>query len=561
MQTRNDYYDRIRKIIIETILVVPIIPFVVSLGIGYYYFMHSIENNTTSRMVRIVQDHGQMISSFLRERKADLKFVLESYSYAELSRQEYIDDVFGKLKGQSKAFVDLGIISEAGEHLAYHGPYKLTSKNYSGELWFKEVMQEGDYMSDVFLGFRNLPHFVIAIAKREKDRTWIIRATIDAYMFSSLVENVRIGKTGEAYILNENGVYQTESRAGKFLARDTEPIHYPREKGKVDTYTAKYQGDAYLYATTWIIPDKWLLVVRQKKSDAFSELHEASMVVLAAALLAGMLMIFLAFVLSGRVENKLRQLNREKESLEEQLVRAQRLAELGEMAAGFAHEINNPLQIMKTDYSYMQMLFEDMREKGAICDSNDTREIEGCLDQINLQIGRCSQITSSILKFGRQQKREDRPIDLEAFIPEIMAMVEKKASVRGIKVDMNIEKELPKIKGDPGQLQQVMLNLLNNAVYAITAQHGYKGGKLEIAVRMAERDMVEIKVADNGHGISEEDMQKIFRPFFTTKPEGKGTGLGLSVCYGIVQGMNGEMQVSSKLGEGTAFFVRLPAMR
>ncbi|MEJ2726230.1 MAG: HAMP domain-containing sensor histidine kinase, partial [Deltaproteobacteria bacterium] len=143
--------------------------------------------------------------------------------------------------------------------------------------------------------------------------------------------------------------------------------------------------------------------------------------------------------------------------------------------------------------------------------------------------------------------------------PEVAAMVDKRAGVHGIALKEEIAEGIPPVHGDPGQLQQVLLNLLNNAIDAIIEAHGSKGGELAIQATPDENEKVVISVTDNGAGISPENLKKVFTPFFTTKPVGKGTGLGLSVCFGIVDNMGGVMEVESKKGVGTTFTVRLPA--
>jgi len=245
--------------------------------------------------------------------------------------------------------------------------------------------------------------------------------------------------------------------------------------------------------------------------------------------------------------------------LGQQLVRATRLAELGQMAAGFAHEINNPLQIMKSEQALIDTIFSDMRTRGDLKDSEDLKEVEDSMAQIKLQIDRCAKITQAILKFGRQSEPVVKDVDLVSFIPEVTSMVSKKASVNGIALKERIAENTPIVHVDPSQLQQVLLNLYNNAIDAITERHGSQGGELTIGTGSDENGRVTISVKDNGIGISPENLKKVFTPFFTTKPVGQGTGLGLSVCYGIVDSMGGVMEVESERGAGTKFSIRLPA--
>ncbi|MBW1769032.1 MAG: cache domain-containing protein, partial [Deltaproteobacteria bacterium] len=191
-----------RRTLLASMILVPLITFILILGIGYYYFKTSLETGTISGMKRIAEDQRQMIDSFLRERKANLEFILRSYSYEFLADPANLYAVFERLQEESNAFLDLGIFDEKGLHVAYHGPFKLEGKHYGKEEWFKEVIKNGHYISDVFLGYRRIPHFIIALARKEKEKQWVIRATIDTYMFNDLVKKVRIGRTGESYILN-----------------------------------------------------------------------------------------------------------------------------------------------------------------------------------------------------------------------------------------------------------------------------------------------------------------------------------------------------------------------
>jgi CBS domain-containing protein len=200
-------YSAIKKTILTCMILVPFIPFILALGIGYYNFAASLEENTISSMHRIVRDHRQMIESFLMERKADLEFILSDRSFEELRRPEDLARMFENLQKASQAFVDLGIFDENGLHVAYQGPFRLSGKDYHQAPWFKAVIENGFFISDVFLGYRQVPHFVIAVAHEDGSRRWVIRATIDSHIFNDLVKKVRIGKTGEAYLLDDQGAF------------------------------------------------------------------------------------------------------------------------------------------------------------------------------------------------------------------------------------------------------------------------------------------------------------------------------------------------------------------
>jgi len=554
-------YATLRKLILATMILVPAIPFYIVMGIGYYYFTQSIENSTVASMKRIVEDHRQMIETFLAERKSDLKMIAESYTFDELADPVSLYKVFNVLQNKSTAFVDLGVFNQEGIHVTYQGPYKLIGKDYAEEAWFKEVMKQGYYTSDIFLGYRRVPHFIVAITREEPGRTWVLRATIDTQVFTHLVERVRIGKTGEAYILNEKGILQTQRRSGGALMdQDEDNVAGPARHEGIETFLkTNRRGEEFLYATTWLENNKWLLVVRREEADAFRDVRSATLLIVIINAAVGLGIIAAAFYLTNYIVRRMEAIDTEKEQLGQQLVRASRLAELGEMAAGFAHEINNPLQIMTSEQALVDTIFSDMMQKGDLKESQDLADLKDSMAQIKLQIERCAKITQAILKFGRQSEPVSKDIELATFVPEVTAMIVKKASVNGIAVREEIAEHTPVVRGDPSMLQQVLLNLYNNAMDAILERRGTEGGELVVASGPDASGKVRISVKDNGMGISPENLKKVFSPFFTTKPVGKGTGLGLSVCYGIVDSMGGTMEVASERGVGTTFTIRLPA--
>ena len=558
---KQDHYIAMKRTILACMILVPVIAFILILGIGYYHFTTSLESSSISGMKRIVEDHRQMIDSFLRERKANLEFIMNSYSYETLAEPEKLYGIFSQLQKESSAFVDLGLFNRDGIHVNYQGPYKLAGRDYGQEAWFKQVIKDGYYISDIFLGFRRIPHFIIALTREEAGVKWVLRSTIDTHTFSELVKKVRIGKTGEAYILNTEGVFQTERRSGGSLM-DTDPdnIRHDTADEGISTFIQKdARGDEYVYATTWMKGKRWLLVVRQEKADVFRALRSAAYLIALITIIGGAAIIGFAFYLTNHIVRRMEQMDLEKDRLGEQLIRAGRLAELGEMAAGFAHEINNPLQTMKSEQALIENILSDLKERGEIEDSEDLAELEDSVHQIKVQTDRCAEITQAILRFGRQGESVAKDFDLQDFIPEVVAMIEKKASVHGIRIEQKVSPDVSPVHVDPPQLQQVLLNLFNNAIDAIMEKHGVEGGELVIEAVRSDDGKAQITVKDNGCGISPENLDKIFSPFFTTKPVGKGTGLGLSICYGIIGNMGGAMEVSSEKGMGTALTIRLPA--
>ncbi|MCK5837980.1 MAG: ATP-binding protein, partial [Desulfobacula sp.] len=340
---------------------------------------------------------------------------------------------------------------------------------------------------------------------------------------------------------------------------DHEFSGFPPLENSIHTFIKSDSAkDEHVYATTWLKNREWLLVVRQEKKDAYKYFYSALYITILIMVIGGAIIIIIAIYTTEHILKRIAQLGMEKESLGNQLIRATQLAEIGEMAAGFAHEINNPLQIIKSEYTLIETLFDDVLSNSSASKDDDIKDIEESLDQIKLQVNRCSEITHAILKFGRKNEIKKQVLHPGVIIPDIIKMIEKKAVVSGIEIVQHISKDVPGFMGDPSQFQQVILNLCNNAMDAIQERHGSSGGRLTIEVCRKNENKIKMTITDNGMGISPENIEKIFSPFFTTKPVGKGTGLGLSVCFGIIENFDGTMDVKSEQNIGTTFVIGLP---
>jgi PAS domain S-box-containing protein len=245
-------------------------------------------------------------------------------------------------------------------------------------------------------------------------------------------------------------------------------------------------------------------------------------------------------IFSDRTERV--RLQRELEDAQRQVVQAEKIASLGRLAAGVAHEINNPLAGILI---YAEALLKE------IADRPQWRED---LQEIINQTLRCKQIVTRLLEFSRQSLGQRVLFDLNEIIGRCVDLLARQSLFHDVHIVLDLERELPQIVGDPGELQQVCTNLMINAADAMLGK-----GRLAVKTRSApESEGVILEFADTGPGIAPEIREKIFEPFFTTKPPGSGTGLGLSVVYGIIQRHNGTMEVTSPPGGGASFIIKLP---
>jgi PAS domain S-box-containing protein len=240
-----------------------------------------------------------------------------------------------------------------------------------------------------------------------------------------------------------------------------------------------------------------------------------------------------------------KQAEKEKEKLQVQLLQSEKMAAVGQLAGGVAHEINNPLSVI---LGFAQ---------GVAKRINAGDPLEMPLKSIEREATRCKKIVQDLLTFSRSQKKEPEFIAVIPTIESALSLVQSRANTAAVEIIREFQENIPQLFANPTQVQQVVINLANNAMDAME-----KGGTLTISAGRLEEDnkrWVEISVKDTGTGMSEEIQSHIFEPFFTTKEVGKGTGLGLGLCYEIVKSAGGTITFATEVGKGTCFTARLPA--
>ncbi len=554
---RRSYYKRLfRRFVLLTLLCSMIPLLLVGWAINIHYTRFANSRMMDSFQTRL-EHHRQVIELFLKERRSMLQLIANSHTKAYLSRAENLNKIFELINAEHGAITDLGVIDTSGRHLAYIGPYDLLNKDYAETLWFKKVMAQDLYISDMFMGFRKAPHFIIAVTGSKGREKWILRATIDTEAFRSLVENVRIGKTGEVFLLNEKGVLQTsprfEGRIMQKAALEMEPVHADAKVRVLTRFRDNGTGSTrQVVGQIWLKEPSWLLVVKQDFKEAFDEVNHANYAVLIFLHLSALTILIVSVFITRHMINVIRKRDVAADHLNRQLMQTSKLASIGQLSAGVAHEINNPLAIILTE----RQLLLDTAGQTPHPNAAYNEQFDDSMDQIDVQVQRCKRITQNLLRFARRTRSVIETVDINAFLGEVVELMEREARAGGIKFFSEFEDDISPLLSDPSQLQQVFLNMITNA---IDAHEGKAYGSVKIRTRSNGRpDGVTVSIADSGCGIATENLEKIFDPFFTTKPVGKGTGLGLSICYATVKRLGGEITVHSQLDEGTEFDIFLP---
>ncbi|HMK35346.1 MAG TPA: ATP-binding protein [Desulfomonilaceae bacterium] len=549
----SQHYSNLKRKIVFVTLCFSLIP-LLALGLTIYYQFSAAYSNRIKDDVRtLAENERSSIEMFLNERVAQLLVVANTQSQESLQDEAYLQKVFDSMQARFKSYIDIGVIEQNGNHLAYVGPHyeKLKAVNYSQEDWFHAVMSTGVYISDVFLGFRKIPHFIIAVRRIDRNKSWILRATINSDVIDSMVRKAQVGKKGDAFIINNSNILQTPPRfSGTLLGTPKTPDFSSARGTAVREMTT--DGEKTLFATSGISSPKWVLVVSQDPEEEMSPLFRAGYIGI-LVMLGGVLLIVMGTVItSSSITNELIRIEREKGKSDELVVQSSKMAALGKMAAGIAHEINNPLAIIGEKAGWMK----DLLDKEDVSKSENFKEFEDCIKKIERQVERSRTITHRLLRFGRRMEPTQEMVDVNQILAETITFLENEAHHRNIEIRTSYSDKLPRITTDSAQLQQVFLNIINNGIDAV-GKDGYIDVKT--VYDQVTNDDIMIDITDNGPGIPREILPRIFDPFFTTKSAQDGTGLGLSISYSIIEKLGGKIAVNSTEGKGTSFKISVPA--
>ena len=545
-------YKNLRLKLISLTLVVSIGPLILLGGAIYFQFVKLYKERIKDQISHLARSQSNAVDVFLRERTTILAMIVETQPFESLKDQENLTRLFQQINRRTEGLglVDLGIIDERGSQLAYAGPYRLKGLDYYQQPWFDEVMRRGKYISDVYMGFRQVPHFIIAVKGETGNSSWILRATIDSDIFNRLVRSAQVGTSGDAYIVNRQGVFQTSPRfEGVILGHvDIDTLEFGEDTTVIEK---KVPGsDTRYIGGSWLKDSDWVLVISQiagQEKGWLVKARNTEILIIAV----GCLIICSAIVLISHIlVRHLEQTDREMNELNSQLIQQDKLAALGKMAAGIAHEINNPLAVIGEKAGWMEDLLAEEEFKNSV----NHKEFSTSIAKIEEHVDRARKITHAMLGFARRMEPRLDDVEINRVLEQTIDIMANHARINDIEIRKHFTDRLPVIASDQSQLQQVFMNLINNAIDAIGTD-----GMIDVETSL-DKDHISISVKDNGPGIPEAIKKKIFDPFFTTKATGKGTGLGLSISYSIIEKMGGRITVESSPGEGTTFVVSLPVV-
>lgn len=542
-------YRCLRRSLLLIMLLITSIPLCVTAGLSFFQYKHLTEEETENNIRWHTESARRSLEVFLDRLKDSMVVVFNSYSVQDLATQQTLDKVFSDLKSKHQGLVDLSIIGPDGIQLAYSGPYNLRGKSYADSPWYNKALSRRVFVSEVFLGFRNVPHFVVAVSKREQNSGyWVFRASIDTDTLDSFLASITTDAADDIFLVNQEGKLQSTSRNYGRI-NDTFPLANKSGIKSVTVFDVRSLGGTVLQALAPVQSTPWHIVLEQQNYSERRAWTSFKNQLLTIFIITSFVAAIIIFRISESIASRVRDADETRDTLLAESEHTSKLASLGRLAAGVAHEINNPLAIINEKAGLMKDLL--ILDKGY---SHREKFLQQ-LDSLEDAVKRARTITHRLLGFARRMDIRLEQVQVNDVLREVLGFLEKEALYRDIKIDLSLQEDLPTIQSDQGQLQQIFLNIVNNAIDAIG-----KAGRIEIATSKVSPRAILIEIADNGPGIDDETLNHIFEPFFTTKKQSDkpGTGLGLSITYGLVKKLGGEIAVASTLGTGTTFSISFP---
>ena len=541
-------FRRIWKLAVVLISLVALIPLISITLIDYGVTQHSVESEVLLRTAQLVSNTWRTVSFFLAQRRSALDFIVRDNSYNSLLDPKRLSGILENLKQGFGGFVDLGVIDSTGRQRTYAGPYKLEGIDYSDQGWFKDVTDKGVNVSDVFMGFRRTPHIVIAVRYDLPNGSfYVLRATIDTDRFNELLANLEVSGQGDSFLVNKGGILQTPSRDyGKVL--DRIPLPVPDFSPKTRVYEGEYPDNKQLVIGYAHIHDTpFILMIVKQKSELMKPWQKTRFQLIGFLIASITIIVVVVLSVATYLVNRILIADQKRIMTLHEVEYSNKMASIGRLAAGVAHEINNPLAVINEKVGLIKDMFTIKDEfKG-------NRKLIDLVDSALTSVDRCGTITKRLLNFARHLDVKIQTINLGEVIGDVLGFLSKEAEYRSIAVSVNVPGDIPQFESDRGKLQQIFLNIVNNAFAAVK-----DGGRIDITAKYEGADLVSVTFTDDGCGIPGADLERVFEPFFSTKTRHGGTGLGLSITYGLVQELGGNIGVQSEAGRGSSFIVTIP---
>jgi len=541
-------FRRIWKRAVLVTATMALVPLIIWALAGYRLNLDTAESELVLHTSQLVSNSWRSVSLFISERRSVLDFIAHDHTFETLNDKVRLAAILDNLNKRFGRFTDLGVINSSGIQQTYVGPHQLGGLDYRNELWFRQVLKHGFYISELVVGYRKKPHLDFAVKRDLPGGSFfVLRAALDSQKFNELIAQFEVGKKSDAFVINREGVLQTPSRYHGSVLKKIQ-IRIPDYASKAHVFESKNdKNEPTVIGYAYIPETPFILMIVKQKGELIQSWYKTGWA-FTGILATSILMILLVTLgVASHLVDQIHKADQERVDTLHQVEHTNKMVSLGRLASGVAHEINNPLAIINQKAGHIRDIFtltEAYKKDAKLID---------LVDSVLTTVHRCAEVTKGLLNFARHLNLSIQTINLQEIINEVQSVLTKEAEFRCITVGVDLSENIPPFESDRGKLEQVFFNLFNNAIAVMN-----DGGHLEIKAEREDTDFVSITFSNSGPSIPEADLKHVFEPFFYSRTGESGTGLGLAVTYVLVKEIGGQISVQSELGTGTRFNIRLP---
>lgn len=542
-----------------------ILPSMIISVLSHYQYQELLHHNELSTFLKHLGHSGNQVEQFFNERISLVKFIFKNNDYQQLTAPNRLGELLETLADDYPEISDLEIIDNHGRVTAHAGPNSSQSMVYTEQPWYLNSVGQQQTVASFFDKNIKSSFFSITVTSSDKHNStsWMVRARVNKDKVSRIISTANSTLFDDIFIVNEKNQILTVPVKYGALGQ-LNPFTSMRElsdstltellfdqlstldKDVKITLRQQDGGQQIIEAAIGLGDTPFRLVMTKEMNTVTKARIAIRIKLIAIFVTCTIFAILIILEISKGITRHIKELDKKRQLFLAEVEHSNKLASIGRLAAGVAHEINNPLSIINQKAGLIQDFIEMSEEFTHRQTINDT------LDGIQDSVLRCKTITHRLLGFARQEDVHTELLDINVILRETIDFLAKEATYAQIGIDFDLDQNVPTILCDRTQLQQIFLNITSNAIDAIGSD-----GRITLASRQIDDDHIMVSITDDGPGISEEVKKHIFDPFFTTKETGKGTGLGLSITYGLIQKLGGDIEVISEVGKGTTFEITL----
>ncbi len=542
-------FRRIWKQTVIIFSIVAIVPLVVTALFSYRVHRSSTESELMRSTIRLVSNTDQSIFFFFKEYRSVLDLVTHGNTFEELGGAAKFNNLLTIARMEIDGIDGLEIIDSAGKRRAFAGSTALEAQLLDRRPSYRNVFERSIHVSEVFSVSDGTYHFNYTVGRMLPDgKRYFLRAIINTQGLNKFINGLTTGKSEDIFLLNRQGVLQTPSSFfGKPLTRIGLPL--PEATYEASLFETQDSSGNKLIAGQILIPQTpFILMVIKSKDVTLQTWYKTPKAFMWILVLSVLVIFAVTIAMATWLVDQMHETDQERVRTLHQVEQTTKMASLGRLASGVAHEINNPLAIINQKAGHIKDIL-------SVSDDHEHHQkLTELADAIVSSVQRSSSVTKRLRDFAGHLNASIEEIDLREVVTEVNQILAKESNFKCIAIHIDVADDMPHFMSDRGRLEQIFFNLFN---YMISTMN--EGGHLDIKAQWQDKDNIAVTLSDNGPGLPESDIKGIFEPFSNFATNTGSANLSLAITYALVQQIGGDIDIDSRLGIGTRFDIRIPA--